>query len=65
MNLVGRDLNGGGAHRAETLGLGAAGIVALGDALTESTLQNIVLITLLIESFELHLLHNLVLFRSG
>ena len=55
----------GGAHRAETLGLGAAGIVALGDALTESTLQNIVLITLLIESFELHLLHTLVLFRSG
>jgi hypothetical protein len=33
--------------------------------LTESTLQNIVLITLLIESFELYLLHTLVLFRSG
>ena len=62
LNLISWDFNRSLQTRPiEGLRLCAAGIVALGDALTEGTLHNIILATLLIEGLKLHFLHTFIL----
>ena len=62
LNLISWDFNRSLQTRpVEGLRLCTAGIIALGDALTEGTLHDIILTTLLIEGLKLHFLHTFIL----